>query len=204
MTLDLSTMTLAELLEALSARQPVPGGGAAAGATAAIGIATGRMVLSYSIGKDELAEHDAANQSAADELDQWRQEALLLAQADAEAFEVLQALWKLSAEDQVRIEGWHDAVMGAIAAPLATCELCHRSAALLATLPTRTNPLLHSDLYVAATLLVAACDAAACNVRVNLPTLEDAMERARLAGQAADHVERCREHVLAIEVACGC
>ncbi|MCH2143439.1 MAG: cyclodeaminase/cyclohydrolase family protein [Phycisphaerales bacterium] len=204
MTLDLSTMTVSELLEALSDRKPVPGGGAAAGAVAAIGIATGRMVLSYSIGKDELAQHDAVNQAAAEELDQWRQEALHLAQADAEAFEVLQALWKLSAEDQVRIEGWHDAVMGAIAAPLATCELCRRSAELLSTLPARTNPLLHSDLYVGATLLVAACDAAACNVRVNLPTLEDELERARLAGQAADDVERCREYLLAIEVACGC
>jgi formiminotetrahydrofolate cyclodeaminase len=202
-SLDLSTMTMTDLLDALSSKAPIPGGGAAAGAIAAIGLATGRMVLSYSIGRNDLAAHDEANQAAADELDVWRTEALSLAQADAKAFEVLQAMWKLSAEDEVRIAGWHDAVMGAIKAPLATCDLCRQACELLAELPDRTNPLLRSDLHVAAIILSAACDAASCNVRVNLPGLDNEIEQARLAGQAADDVQQCRDLVLRIDVACS-
>ncbi|MBT5656364.1 MAG: hypothetical protein HOI89_01070, partial [Phycisphaerae bacterium] len=44
--------------------------------------------------------------------------------------------------------------------------------------------------------------AAAWNVRINLPSLSNELERARLAGEAADDVERCRELATNIELAC--
>ena len=94
------------------------------------------------------------------------------------------------------------AVRAAINAPLAMCRLCRNASELLAGLPGRTNPMLASDLAVAAILLQAACAAAAWNVRINLPSLSDELERARLAGEAADDVERCRELATNIELAC--
>ncbi len=82
------------------------------------------------------------------------------------------------------------------------CRLCRSAAELLADLPDRTNPMLASDLAVAAILLHAACAAAAWNVRINLPSLADETERARFAGEAADDVERCRDLATQVEIAC--
>ncbi|MDP7071034.1 MAG: cyclodeaminase/cyclohydrolase family protein [Phycisphaerales bacterium] len=198
----MQSLSVESLLHQLADRCPVPGGGAAAGMTAAIGLATARMVLAYSIGRKDLADFEASNAEAAAELEAWRDEAVELAASDAAAFQVLSALWKLPEDDPHRIAEWHGAVLAAIAPPLATCRMCRSACELLATLPDRTNPMLASDLAVAAILLHAACAAAAWNVRINLPSLDDENERARLAGEAADDVECCRNLAAEIEAAC--
>lgn len=200
--MELQELKVESLLRSLGDKCPTPGGGAAAGVTAAIGLAAGRMVLAYSIGRKDLAEHEAANTAALQELEAWRDEAVALAEADAEAFGVLSALWKLPEDHPERIANWEVAVHGAINAPLAMCRLCRSASELLVKLPSRTNPMLASDLAVAAILLQAACAAAAWNVRINLPSLADESERARLAGEAADDVERCRELATNVERAC--
>ena len=56
MSLELRNQSLDSLLHALGDRTPVPGGGAAAGITASIGIAAARMVLAYSVDRPELSE----------------------------------------------------------------------------------------------------------------------------------------------------
>jgi formiminotetrahydrofolate cyclodeaminase len=200
--MELQELKVESLLRSLGEKCPTPGGGAAAGVTAAIGLAAGRMVLAYSIGRKDLAEHETANTAALQELEIWRDEAVSLAEADAEAFGVVSALWKLPEDHPQRIADWDVAVRAAIAAPLAMCRLCRNASELLSGLPGRTNPMLASDLAVAAILLQAACAAAAWNVRINLPSLGDESERARLAGEAADDVERCRELSAQIELAC--
>jgi formiminotetrahydrofolate cyclodeaminase len=198
----MQALTVESLLTQLGDRTPVPGGGAAAGMTAAIGLATARMVLAYSVGRKNLAEFEASNTAALAELEAWRDEAVALAESDAAAFQVLAALWKLPEDDPHRVAEWHGAVLAAIAPPLATCRVCRSACELLATLPERTNPMLASDLAVAGILLHAACASAAWNVRINLPSLDDEDERARLAGEAADDVEFCRLRTAEIETAC--
>ena len=91
--MELQELKVESLLRSLGDKCPTPGGGAAAGVTAAIGLAAGRMVLAYSIGRKDLAEHETANTAALQELEAWRDEAVALAEADAEAFGILSALW---------------------------------------------------------------------------------------------------------------
>ncbi len=200
--MELQELKVESLLRTLGEKQPVPGGGAAACVTAAIGLAAGRMVLAYSLGRAEFEEVEQDNTTALQELEAWRDEAMALAEADAEAFKVLSSLWKLPADDPERLAAWHAAVIAAIDAPLAMCRLCRQACELLAQLPERTNPMLASDLAVAAILLQAACASAAWNVRINLPSLDCQEEQARLAGEAEDDVERCRSLSAAIEQAC--
>ncbi len=202
MTAQLRSVSVETLLESLGSKQPVPGGGAAASMTAALGLAAGRMVLAYSVGRPNLDEHEQANLEAMAAMDQWREEALALADADADAFERLSALWKLPEDAPERVEGWDDAVMAAIDPPLATCRLCRAACDQLTSLPGRTNPMLASDLAVAAVLLQAACAAAAWNVRVNLPSLRDESARAQLGAAAAEAVDACRALAASVEQAC--
>ncbi|MDG1839036.1 MAG: cyclodeaminase/cyclohydrolase family protein [Phycisphaerales bacterium] len=200
--MEIQELQIEALLRNLGEKQPVPGGGAAASVTAALGLAAGRMVLAYSLGRPEFACHETNNQAAIQELEGWRDEAMKLADADAAAFQDLAALWKLPKDHPTRIADWHTAVIAAIDAPLAICRLCRQACELLAQLPDRTNPMLASDLAVASILLQAACAAAAWNVRINLPSLDCDQERIRLAGEASDDVERCRQLTGHIETSC--
>lgn len=202
MTSALRSVSIEALLDSLGAKQPVPGGGAAAGITASLGIAAARMVLAYSVGRTELSEHEASNVEAMSQLDSWKDASLALAEADAQAFERLSTLWKLPEDDPARTSEWDAAVRGAIEPPLSMCNLCLRACTLLQTLPERTNPLLASDLAVSAVLLNAACAAAAWNVRVNLPNLPDEEARKTYAEATTHAVSQCRELAMSIEQAC--
>jgi len=202
MTIELRSVSVESLLESLGGKQPVPGGGAAAGVTASLGLAAARMVLAYSVGRSDLSAHETANIEAMAQLDQWREESLSLAEADATAFEVLSKLWELPQDSSERAAAWPAAVTAAIEAPLATCELCRSACALLESLPGRTNRMLSSDLAVAAVLLSAACAAAAWNVRINLPSLGDAPAAERYRARAEAAVDACRELAATVERAC--
>src|SRR5262245_33046677 len=79
----LASLTLHDFLAQVGAKTPAPGGGAVASAAGAIAAALAKMVVSYSIGKKSLAEHQPMLQQAAGSLE--RASALLLALADEDA-----------------------------------------------------------------------------------------------------------------------
>jgi formiminotetrahydrofolate cyclodeaminase len=169
----LADLTVAELVEALGAKEPVPGGGAAAGAVAAIGMGLARMVLAYTIGKPKFAKHASANNSDYQTLGDLAEHALSLADADAKAYAALNALWKLPEDNAEREAQWEDVVEAAIEAPMRTIEACLDALERCDAMRDRTNSMLHSDLNGAVNLLVAAQLTAAENVLVNLPSVRD-------------------------------
>ena len=199
MSLELRNQSLDSLLHALGDRTPVPGGGAAAGITASIGIAAARMVLAYSVDRPELSEWATEHQATMSTLDQARASALSLADQDAEAFKALSALWSLPKDDPARAPHWNDAVEAAIAAPMRTIELAKDILNALLPLPDQTNPMLSSDLAVAAILLRAAALAAAWNVRINLPHLESDDQRDKTLQMLDDALNECHAAAASIE-----
>ena len=198
----IGAMTVSEMLDAVAARQPTPGGGAIAALTVAMAASLGEMVLRYRIGRTDAAAHDALHGETLESLERLRSSAVEGADTDARAFERLSALWKLPADDQRRQAEWADAVAGAIDAPqhviatgLAVLELLERVSPTVGT-----N--LRSDLAIAALLARSGVHAAAWNVSVNLPQLADDARAADLEQETSRTVARAEALRDAIERPC--
>ena len=189
---SIGARTVSELLDAVAARQPTPGGGAIAALTVAMSASLGEMVLRYRIGKAHGATHDALHGEALESLGGLRSTALALADTDARAFERLSALWKLPADDARRRAGWADAVAGAIDAPQQTMATGLAVLELLDRVSPTVGTNLRSDLAIAALLARSGVEAAAWNVRVNLPQLAD-------EAQATDIEQETSRTVVAAE-----
>ncbi len=84
---------LRDLLLALAARTPAPGGGASSAITAALGCATGAMAARYTTGP-KWADRAVEAEALAAQLDAWRDRCSQLADADAAAFADAQAARK--------------------------------------------------------------------------------------------------------------
>ncbi len=191
--------TVGQLLEMVAAKTPAPGGGTVAALTTALAAALGQMVAHFSAGRSDTAEHKELHQEALRTFEQLRKASIDLADADAEAFSRLSELWKLKRDDERRRAGWPDAVAAAIEAPRRVMGTSLGTLHLLDRLVGTTNTKLRSDLAIAAVLAEAACRAAAYNVRVNLPLLQDRAQAGQLEVETANMLQRARHICETIE-----
>jgi methenyltetrahydrofolate cyclohydrolase len=177
----LASHTLHDLLESIAAKTPAPGGGAVACAAGAVAAALAGMVVSYSVGKKDLAEHQEELTRARDELARARALLLGLADEDAAAYGLMNALQKLPAGDVRREREMPGAAAACVQIPLASVAVCVDVLRLMERLTTRSNRWLRSDLAIAAILAESAARSGAWNVRINLGSLAD--EAARRAAE---------------------
>ena len=198
----IATLSTGELLAALAAKQPVPGGGAAAGLVLATAAGLGSMVLRYSVGKKAFAAWNGELEAALETCDRLRLDALAAADADAAAYAGLSSLWKLADDDPTRVERWKPAVEAAIAAPRHAMHLAETLLTTLEPLPGRTSKTIRSDLAIAAILADAACRSAAWNVRINLPLLGDDAAAAAEGAAIEERLVAFRRRAEAIEAQC--
>lgn len=175
--IDFSAQSVRGFCDALAAKTATPGGGAVAGVTAAHAASLLAMVVEYSLGKPSFATHEEEGPSILAALRASVGHCLAAANADAAAYGVLNKLWKRPAADPERIAGWSTAVHGAIDAPLLIVRLAAEIAARSRNLAGHTAKHLDSDLAIAADLAGCAARAAAWNVRVNLPNVDDSDRR---------------------------
>ena len=176
----LGDLTVTDFLERLSSKAPVPGGGAVAGVANAIAAGLGGMVIAYSLGKKSLAAHQTMLSESAGTLETLRTLSMQQADADAAAYGCLNALWGRPEDDPERVDGFQDAVRGAIAAPGSIMETSSRILEVLKRLPGRSAPHLGSDLAIAIETATLGARAAERNVTVNLPMITDVEERQTL------------------------
>jgi formiminotetrahydrofolate cyclodeaminase len=170
-----------DLLDALAADQPAPGGGTGAAWACALAAALVEMATAFT-------RHERLEQ-VRDRARELRVAALELAERDLNAYApVLEAL-RLPADDAHRGERLEAALSAAADPPLAVAEAAAEVAALAAVLARTGNPHLRGDSITGATLAEAACRAAVSLVEINLarqaqdPRLARAAE---LAARAAD------------------
>lgn len=172
-SLGIEDQSVRAFLDAVAARQPTPGGGAVASIVAALAAALGGMVVNYSRGKKSLVEHAALLAEADKSLSELGQRAIRLAEDDASAYARVNSLMRLDSNDPARLSQFAEAVEQAVKAPHSVLHAAMETLRLLARLAGATNPMLGSDLAMAAILAEAAAKSAAWNVRVNLPLLGD-------------------------------
>ena len=183
-----------EFLELIAAREPAPGGGAAAAMTGAL--AAGLVAMAARFSDARLA----ASADIARQADELRARAAGLADQDAAAFrEVLDAYRRPEDGDdgggrrRRRIAAALDA---AARVPLETAEIAAQVAGLAEAVAAGGNPNLRGDTLAAAHLAEASARSAATLVDINvgLGGLPGELSRRAAAavasaGAAADHVD---------------
>lgn len=188
----LGDLSIKVFLGELAAKSPAPGGGASACVAGAIAAAQAEMVVAYSIGKRDLAEHQSRLESARRSLTNARTILLRLADEDAQAYASVNELQRLPDGDARRSAELPGALAASIQIPLAAMAACVDMLRLLESLTQMTNTRLHSDLVIAAILAEASARASHRNVIVNAPLVGEplgprALTEAAVMASTAQH-----------------
>jgi len=167
--MSVNAQTVKAFVGALAAKQPTPGGGAAAAVGASIGAAAASMAATYTQRKKDVesgaAEHAKTLQSQLDLsalLDQ--------AEADAKAYAALQSTWK-------KDHGYSDAEIEqiqqqALDVPTQLVKSCHTHILQIKDFLQYCNPNITSDAKVGIHQLAGSARAAYQTVMVNSPPVE--------------------------------
>jgi glutamate formiminotransferase/formiminotetrahydrofolate cyclodeaminase len=196
-TTSFRDLTVADFVHKLASGEPVPGGGSAAAIAASLGGALVAMVASLSEGRPKYAEHAALHTEAIAAGNALADRFLALADEDAEAYAGYGYAMKMPRDTdeqrEARIAKIREAAHRSSLAPFRTVQACLEMVAMAEALAGRSNKNASSDLEVASLMAVAASQAAAANVYVNLPSIGDeALARDLLARTEAlvDEIDR--------------
>jgi formiminotetrahydrofolate cyclodeaminase len=185
-------MALADLIDAFSSTDAVPGGGSAAAVAGAVGVSLLMMVAGLPKTRTGRPEETADLAEASSRLHPLRDALLELVDRDSDAYRQVLAAFRLpkasEAERAARTEAIDGATRAAIDAPLDIMRLCQqalRGAVIVASNGSRKTT---SDVGVAVELLVAALRGARLNVDINLAGLNDEAYTARIRDEVEELV----------------
>ena len=183
-----SEMALADLVDAFSSTDPVPGGGSAAALAGAVGASLLLMVAGIPKTKSGAPEETADLADAAARLRPLRDSLLELVARDSEAYGQVMTAFKLpkgsDAETSRRRQAIETATRWATEVPLDTMRACQQALRGALTVATNGNRSAASDVGVAIELLLAGLRGARMNVDINLAGLSDAEYVARIRTEA--------------------
>jgi formiminotetrahydrofolate cyclodeaminase len=196
-------MAVADLLDAFSSTDAVPGGGSAAALGGAIGVSLLLMVAGLPKTRTGAPEETADLAEAASRLHPLRDALLALVDRDSNAYRQVLAAYRLPRESDTqkttRTTAIEVATRGAIDAPLDTMRASQqalRGSVIVAMNGSRRTT---SDVGVAVELLTASLRGARLNVEINLIALKDAAyvaqvteEVQQLESDAAADAQRAR------------
>ena len=182
---SLQDFTVAEFIAALAAKTPTPGGGSVAALVAALAAAQANMTLQYTLGKPKFAAHESELQALANQLAHAAAMLTDLMEQDRAAYQALSPLLKLPAEARLHDPTFAPALLAALRVPQLVGQTCVAVLRRCISMADKINPLLKTDLAVAAQLAAAAAQASRMNVLANLPLLTDTKEVSQFAAEAA-------------------
>lgn len=169
--------TCVEFVEAISTKEPVPGGGGAAAVVGAIGIALGNMVGSLTVGKKKYADVQEEIISLKHRADILQSKLLEMAERDAAAFAPLAKAYGMPKEtEEQRAEKarvMRVVLLDASAVPMEIMELCVESLNVIERFSQIGSSIAISDAGCAAACCQAALKAASLNVFINTKSMED-------------------------------
>lgn len=183
-----------EFLEALSSKQPVPGGGGASALAGAFGTALGLMVGNLTVGKKKYAQVEAEVVSMMERLKDMQKEMVELADEDAEVFAPLAAAYALPAgtgEEKARkAEVMETNLVAASLVPVKVMELAVEVLSILRELEEKGSVMAVSDVGVAVQFARTAVTGAVMNVYINTKSMADRDKARKINDRAAKALEQ--------------
>ena len=180
--------TISSFLEALAAREPAPGGGAAAALHAAQGAALVAMVAVYSDRGDDQAAVELAQRIARD-AEALRLRATDLIQGDMDGFGAVASAYGMpkdtDADKANRRQAIADASIAAAQPPAEVIAVAARIVELCQELLPIANRNVITDVAAAADAARAAAATARVNVEINLGSVTDEAVKARFVADIA-------------------
>lgn len=187
--MKLMELTLEKFLCELGSSSPAPGGGSVAALAGALAASLCRMVSALTVGKEKLKDSWAELERVGRESARLEAQLRALVDEDTDAFrQVMEARRLPKATDQerqVRAKAVGDASLKSANVPMATLEALRELAALALSAADKGNPSCVTDAGSASQMVRAGAHAAAYNVRVNLPSLENPVAREELRARTA-------------------
>lgn len=187
-------MRIQEFTEALSSRQPTPGGGGASAIAGAFGCALGLMVGNLTVGKKKYAEVEEDVERAMNRLKEMRGRLLILADEDARVFAPLAAAYGLpstTAEEQkYKSEVMERCLLDATSIPLEIMGQGVRAMELMEELEQKGSVMAVSDVGVAVQFLRTAITGAIMNVYINTKSMKNREAASHFNKQAVRLMEQ--------------
>ena len=182
-------MEIQEFTDALSSKQPTPGGGGASALAGTLGTALGLMVGNLTVGKKKYAEVEEDVQSVMARLADMQERLLVLADEDAKVFAPLAASYGLPSgteeEKAHKAKVMEQCLLDASLVPVEIMRQSCEALVLLAELEVKGSVMAVSDVGVAVQFLRTAVTGAIMNVYINTKSMKDRETAERLNGEAA-------------------
>lgn len=192
------TLAPDDFIDRVASDDPTVGGGSTAALAGALSAALAAMVARTTLGKKKYADVETAMQAAIAESDALRAELARTIDADSAAFQQVMDAYRLDKGDPARAAAIQSALKHAAEVPLRTAELAVRALEQLQVVAGQGNVNAATDAAAGAHMALAAVEAAALNVLVNVQGLEDMVAAAELRDAVTALRERGR--TLAAEV----
>ena len=178
-----------EVLEALSSKEPVPGGGGASAAVGAFAGALGMMVANLTIGKKRYADVEEEIKASLIKLKGLQEELVRLTDADAKAFEPLSKAYGLPRETKEQQEKkeavMEEALYEASVVPMEIMETIRKVMEELEVLGEKGSRIAVSDVGVGILFAQAALEGASLNIFINTKLMKN-RERAKEMNSKAE------------------
>ena len=177
MSLDWNELTINQFQEALSSKNPTPGGGTASALALGQSASLVAMVANLTIGNEKWSEGWEISDEALKLANQVKKESARLAKEDSDSFNKVMAAFKLPKktddEKEIRREKIRNCTLIAAKIPYETAVLSLDLLKIMVPLSLLGNGNAISDVGVAALLASAGCKGALFNVEINLNSLPE-------------------------------
>lgn len=197
-----SEMKIQEFTDALSSRQPTPGGGGASALAGTLGTALGLMVGSLTVGKKKYADVEEDVKTVMGRLEQMQKRLLELADEDARVFAPLAAAYGLPTDTEEakahKAEVMAKCLLDASLVPVEIMKQASAALALLEEMEEKGSVMAVSDVGVAVQFLRTALTGAIMNVYINTKSMKDRELADRLNREAGDMLNQGVEKADAI------
>ncbi len=185
-----------DFLEALSSKEPVPGGGGASAAVGAFASALGMMVANLTAGKKTYAAVEEEILETKERLLALQKELVRLTDEDAKAFEPLSRAYGLPRETEEekaeRARIMEAALYEASRVPLQIMQTVRQVMELLRILGEKGSRIAISDVGVGILFAQAALEGASLNIYINTRLMQEKEQAAKLNAEADALIREAR------------